>query len=269
MALWHIILIAVIQGITEFLPVSSSGHLALLPILTELEDQGLEIDIAVHIGTLFAVVLYFWTDLKAAIFGLMELLTGKVQNTNAVLALKLIVATIPVVLVGGIIAYLDVNDGMRTITVIGWTMLIFGIVLYIADQWGGVTKNSEDWSVRDAFVLGIWQAFALVPGTSRSGATISGARFLGYDRFSAAKIAMLMSVPTILASGAVLALKVATAETQIALGDIFIAAFFAFLSALAALVIMMRLLRSISFTPYVIYRIILGIILLAIAYGVV
>lgn len=263
----YLLTLAVVQGITEFLPVSSSGHLILMPSLTGNADQGQVIDVAVHIGTLAAVILYFRKDVAQALFGLADLMRGRRDSWGAQLALLLVLATIPVVVAGLILKVTGLSDAMRSIAVIGWAMLIFGIVLYLADQRGSTTKTDRDWTLRDAVIMGLWQAVALIPGTSRSGITISGARLLGYDRHHAAKLSMLMSIPTIIASGALLGAEViATADMQAA-RDGALAAVFAFASALAALGLMMRLLRSISFTPYVVYRIVLGIILLAIAYG--
>ncbi|KMW59697.1 Undecaprenyl-diphosphatase [Candidatus Rhodobacter oscarellae] len=255
-----------IQGITEFLPVSSSGHLILLPNVTGLADQGQVIDVAVHLGTLGAVILYFWRDVRLALSGLPGLVTGRLESPGARLAFLLMIATIPVVIVGAILAATGLDDALRRIDVIGWTMLVFGVLLYWADQRGGTALQDRDWNSRHAWIFGLWQAVALIPGTSRSGITITAGRLLGYDRHGAAKIAMLMSIPTILASGALKGAEVvATADIQAA-RDGAIAAGFAFVSALLALAIMMRLLRSVSFTPYVIYRVLLGVILLWIAY---
>jgi len=267
MSLWHLFIVAVIQGLTEFLPVSSSGHLILLPNLTGLDDQGQVIDVAVHVGTLGAVVLYFWRDVAIAAAGLPRLVVGRVDTPGARLVFLLLIATIPVIVVGLFLKLTGLDDAMRSVAVIGWTMLLFGLVLWWADQRGATGKRAPAWSLRDAVIMGLWQALALIPGTSRSGATISGARALGYAREDAAKLAMLMSIPTILASGLFLGMEVvATADAQAA-RDGAIAAVFAFVSALAALTLMMRLLKSVSFTPYVIYRVILGIILLVIAYS--
>jgi len=265
--LYQLLIIAVIQGITEFLPISSSGHLILLPGLTGMEDQGQVIDVAVHVGTLFAVILYFWRDVSQAILGLPRLLRGKVDTPGARLAWLLILATIPVILFGLLLKLTGLDDSLRSVAVIGWTMLIFGIILYWADQKGPEIKEDSDWNLRDALIMGIWQAVALIPGTSRSGITITAARQLGYKREDGAKIAMLMSIPTIAASGILLGAEVATSADLAIAKDAAIAALFAFLSALLALGLMMRLLRSISFTPYVIYRVILGVILLAYAYS--
>ena len=267
MPLFQLILVALIQGITEFLPVSSSGHLILLPSLTGMQDQGQAIDVAVHVGTLAAVVIYFWRDVRVGLMGLPRALTGRWDTEGSRLAMGLIVATIPTVLFGAFLHFSGFSDALRSVAVIGWTMLGFGLVLYIADQWGKTHKSMDDWSLRDALIMGLWQMIALIPGTSRSGITITGARQLGYNRKDGARIAMLMSIPTIIASGVLLGAEVAI-EADIALmRDMGIAALLAMGAALAALALMMRLLKSVSFTPYVIYRVILGIVLLGIAYS--
>ena len=266
MPLFHLLLVAVIQGLTEFLPVSSSGHLILLPNLTGLEDQGQAIDVAVHIGTLFAVILYFWTDVKLALIGLSRALTGRIDTEGSKLAFLMIVSSIPVVAFGLLLKLTGLDDEMRSIAVIGWTMLVFGIVLYWSDQAGETNREAKDWSLRDAMVMGVWQAIALIPGTSRSGITITGARFMGYKRSDAARLSMLMSIPVIIESGALLAGETVYEANFGMMRDSAIAAGFAFVSALLALSLMMRLLRSVSFTPYVIYRVLLGLILLGIAY---
>jgi len=266
MTLFHLFLVAVIQGLTEFLPISSSGHLILLPELTGMADQGQVIDVAVHIGTLGAVVLFFWRDVRAALIGTGQLATGQRDTAEARLALGLILATIPVILFGLALKITGLDEQMRSMAVIGWTMLIFGLILYWADQNGPETLVAKDWSLRHALIMGLWQAIALIPGTSRSGITITAARYLGYERSDAARLSMLMSIPTILASGVLLGAEViATADAESAKNGA-IAAAMAFVAALAALALMMRLLRSVSFTPYVIYRVILGAILLVIAY---
>ncbi|MGR3514633.1 MAG: undecaprenyl-diphosphate phosphatase [Paracoccaceae bacterium] len=265
MPIFNLILVAIVQGITEFLPVSSSGHLILLPNLTGLADQGLVIDVAVHVGTLGAVILYFWPDVRRALLGLLKIQNQ--SNPDARLALGLIVATIPVVIAGLLLKLSGLDEALRSIAVVGWTTLIFGLVLYWADQSGPVAKTAQDWSLKDAIIMGLWQVLALIPGTSRSGITITGARQLGYERGEAARLAMLMSIPTIIASGTLIGIDVAASMDAAAARDSAIAAAFAFLAALGALHFMMRLLKSVSFTPYVIYRVVLGIVLLAIAYG--
>ncbi|KNG93605.1 undecaprenyl-diphosphate phosphatase [Pseudaestuariivita atlantica] len=262
MALYHLFLVAIIQGVTEFLPISSSGHLILLPNLTGLADQGQVIDVAVHVGTLGAVVLYFWRDVRLAASGIPRLLRGKVDTQGAWLALCLAIATVPVILFGLVLKLTGWDDALRSVVVIGWTMLIFGLVLYWADQFYPSERKAADWSMKHAWIMGLWQAVALIPGTSRSGITITAARFLGYERSDAARLSMLMSIPTILASGAVLSVEVIADADLAAARDASIAAVFAFLAALLALSLMMRLLRSVSYTPYVVYRVVLGVVLL-------
>lgn len=266
MPILHLLILALIQGITEFLPVSSSAHLILLPSLTGAADQGVTLDVAVHVGTLFAVILYFRRDVALASRGVFDFVSGDRQTEGAKLALYLVVATIPVILVGLILKVTGLMDQLRSITVIGWAMLVFGLVLYWADQ-RGETGKSGKWSLRDAIIMGLWQAVALIPGTSRSGATITGGRLLGYGRERAARLSMLMSIPTIVASGTLLAADVVGQADWAMAKDACIAAGFAFIAALFALTLMMRLLATISFTPYVIYRVALGVVLLAIAYS--
>ena len=267
MPLFHLILVALVQGITEFLPVSSSGHLILLPKLTGLHDQGQTIDVAVHVGTLFAVVTYFWSDVRPALAGLPRMLSGRIDTPGARLAFLLIIATIPAILLGLVFKLTGLSDAMRTLKVIGWTMLLFGLLLYWADQRGATTKAASDWSMKDAIQFGLWQAIALIPGTSRSGICITAGRMLGYARHDAAKVAMLMSIPVIFASGALSSMELIATTNAQAAKDSVLAAALSFLAALAALSLMMRLLRSTSFTPYVVYRVALGLVLLVAAYS--
>ena len=267
MPILHLILVAVLQGITEFLPVSSSGHLILLPNLTGMQDQGQIIDVAVHIGTLGAVVLYFWKDIRRAARGIPKVLRRQIDDPDATLALGLLIATIPVIIAGLIFRMTGFDDMLRSVAVVGWMTLIFGLVLYWADRTGPTNKAAANWGLKDAAIMGFAQVLALIPGTSRSGITITAARRLGYAREDAARLAMLMSVPTILASGVLLGAEVAFTMDSAAARDAAIAAVFAFVMALGALALMMRLLKSVSFTPYVIYRVILGVILLWVAYA--
>ncbi len=266
MSLIYILILAIIQGVTEFLPVSSSAHLILLPALTGAEDQGVILDVAVHVGTLFAVMLYFRSEVGEMFTGLFDLLRGNVQSAGAKLFILLAIATLPVIVFGLVLKLTGLSDALRNITVIGWTMLIFGGVLYLADR-RVAPANDRQWTVRNAIIMGLWQALALIPGTSRSGATITGARFLGYNREQAARLSMLMSIPTIIASGVLLGADVVDSANWELAKYAAIAALFAFGAALLALTLMMRLLRSVSFTPYVIYRVALGLILLGIAYS--
>ncbi|MDG2407136.1 MAG: undecaprenyl-diphosphate phosphatase [Paracoccaceae bacterium] len=267
MATFHLLLIAVLQGVTEFLPVSSSGHLILLPAMTGLEDQGQVIDVAVHLGTLLAVMLYFWRDVLLILGGIPKLIYGRVDSPGAKLAFLLLVATVPVMIVGLLFKLTGIDDFMRgSVALLGWTMLGFGVMLWWSDRTGATGETVASWSLRHAVILGLWQALALIPGTSRSGICITGARHLGYGRTDATKLAMLMSMPTIIASVTLLAAEVAGTADYAIIKDAAMAAMFAFFAALAALIFMMRLLKTVSFTPYVIYRVLLGLSLLVWAY---
>ncbi|MDG1456307.1 MAG: undecaprenyl-diphosphate phosphatase [Pseudoprimorskyibacter sp.] len=266
MPLFNLLILAIIQGVTEFLPISSSGHLILLPKLTGMQDQGLMLDVAVHVGTLFAVMIYFRRDVALAVSGVPDLLRGRITEPGARLAGLLIIATVPVIIVGLILNLTGLETRMRSIAVIGWTMLGFGLVLYWADRLPQ-RRVAESWNMRDAVIMGLWQALALIPGTSRSGITITGARVLGFDRDDSARLAMLMSIPTIIASGALLGIEAVATANANDVQQAAVAACFAFLSALIALAVMMRLLTRISFTPYVVYRVVLGGVLLWIAYS--
>jgi len=267
MLVFHIILVAIIQGITEFLPVSSSGHLVLIPLFTNWEDQSLTIDVAAHIGTLLAVIVYFRKEVIRILQGAIDVCKGQFQTPDSMLFLGLVIATIPVIIIGFIIFLLDLSILFRSLGVIGSTTLFFGLVLYACDRMKKNNLTLGNFSVRHAFILGLFQVLSLVPGTSRSGIVISGARFLGYSRREAARIAMLMSIPTIIAAGTLTGLDLIGNSNPGKLTDSLIVVLISFVSALGALGIMMRLLNFVSFTPYVIYRIILGLFLLFLAFG--
>jgi undecaprenyl-diphosphatase len=174
-------------------------------------------------------------------------------------------ATLPVMVLGLILKLTGLSDALRSITVIGWSMLVFGILLYWMDQRAQSTRQLQDLTLRDAWILGLWQALALIPGTSRSGITITGALNAGFTRKEAARIAMLMSIPTIIASGALTSLDLIGGTVP--LRDTSIVVALSFAAALLALSLMMRLLNSLTYTPYVVYRIGLGLTLLTIGYS--
>ncbi|MCY4301262.1 MAG: undecaprenyl-diphosphate phosphatase [Aestuariivita sp.] len=267
MFLLHLVVLAVVQGLTEFLPVSSSGHLILVSEIAGAQSQGLVIDVAVHVGTLGAVILYFWSDVRNILAGIGRLVRGRVDTSGAFMALCLGIATVPIILVGFVLHVMGWIEYLRSVTLIGWTMLIFGIVLYWTDRAGTQTRTVEGWRLRDAAIMGVWQVVALIPGTSRSGIVISAARHLGYTRRDAARLAMLMSIPTILSSGVLLSVDLTIEQNLQMAYDAALAAFLAFLAALLSLGIMMRLLQYFSYTPYVVYRMVLGVVLLMMAYS--
>ena len=268
MTLFHLVLFAIVQGITEFLPISSSGHLILMhQYLGTAEADALALDVAVHVGSILAVILYFRAEVTRAARGGLELLRGRIGSPDAFLALCLAVATVPALIAGGILAVTGWVDLLRNLTVIGWTSILFGIALWWVDRRAPETRSLDGWTLKHAVQIGLWQAVALIPGVSRSGITLTAARGLGYARREAARIAMLMSIPITLATGGILALDALKApDLGALLVPAAIGAALAFLAAYAALALMMRFLNAVSFTPYVIYRVLLGVVLLGIAY---
>lgn len=268
MALTHIMVLALIQGITEFLPISSSAHLTLVPIVTDWPDQGLVIDVAVHLGTLVAVVVYFWRDLVAMWTGLWRLLKGR-RDPQARLAGQIILATIPILSAGyAFDAY--VGELFRNVTVIAWATIGFGVFLYIVDRMTMTVRRLGHVTYLDAIIVGLAQVLALIPGTSRSGITITAARLLGFERHDAARLSMLISIPTIAASGLWLGLRLYQTADLAITRDAAVAASFSFVAAIISITAMMAWIRKSSFTPFVVYRVILGITLLvATGYGVI
>lgn len=261
----QIVTLALVQGFTEFLPISSSGHLILVPIFADWPDQGLAMDVAVHVGALGAVLIYFWRDVWAMAVGLGRQLKGQ-RDPGARLFWQVVLGTIPVVIAGYLLKTMAATDALRSLAVIGWAMIIGGIALWIADRYCMRVKTVAHLPYGEAMVIGISQILALIPGTSRSGITMTAARALGYERAEGARFSLLLSIPTILAAGILLGLEVYqsgnTALTEAAL----VAAALSFVSALIAIALMMAWLKRASFTPFVIYRLILGVVLLAVAY---
>lgn len=267
--LLQIIVLAIVQGITEFLPISSSGHLVLVPIFTDWPDQGLLMDVGVHMGTLGAVIFYFRSDITRMIIAFWKMVTLKkdVNQTDKRLMIALVLSTIPVIIIGALVSKMGWNDTWRTLEVIGWTSIVFGILLYVLDSRCGVTKKLSELRYGHAILMGFAQALAIIPGVSRSGITMTAARGLGFSRTEAARFSMLMSIPTILAAGTLEGLKLVE-SSDISLGaDIFLGAGLSFITALLAIAGLMKWLQNSTMTPFVIYRVILGLGLLGMVYG--
>jgi len=261
----HIVVLAIVQGITEFLPVSSSGHLALVPIFTDWPDQGLIMDVAVHVGTLLAVLLYFWRDILFMAMGLWQFLRGR-KDPGAKLAGLIFLATIPVVIAGYFLNK-QYPGALRSLTVIGWTTFGFGILLFLADRLGMTLRRIEHLRASDALLIGLAQVLALIPGTSRSGITITVARLVGMERSDAARFSMLLSIPAILGAGTLQTVQLIEQGNAQLTNAVFLAAGLAFIAAILSLAILMAWLKRSSFAPFVIYRVLLGGGLLAVAYG--
>lgn len=267
MAFFHLAILSLVQGITEFLPISSSAHLILVPALTDWPDQGPTIDIAVHMGTLLAVLLYFRRDVAAMAKGAVKLAAGK-REDGARLTLHVVAATVPIVVAGVVLVRLDLADSLRSVRLIAWTTLGFGCLLYVADRFGPRVRRMENMVFRDALYIGLAQILALLPGTSRSGITMTAACALGMNRPDGARFSMLLSIPTILAAGTLAALDVYKAGDMGDLGaDAALAAVLAFGAALCSISLLMRWLSYAGFGPFVVYRIILGVGLLIWSYA--
>ena len=264
MSLLQLVILAAVQGITEFLPVSSSGHLILTSELAGWPDQTLKIDVAVHIGTLAAVMLYFWRDLWSIVSDNLRLPkrghSGRRPGRR--LLFYLLIGTIPVLFAGALV-HLYAGDALRNPTLIAATTIGFGVILWLSDHYGITVRRIEHMTLGSVLLIGFSQMLAIVPGTSRSGITITAARIAGFERVAAAHFSMLLSIPVIIAAGAVAGWELhRTGDAQVT-GDAAIAAALAFAIALIAIWFLMQFVRRSSFTPFVIYRLLLGIGLLA------
>ena len=181
MTLEQIIVIAVVQGITEFLPISSSGHLILIPNVMHWPDQGIVVDVMTHLGTLLAVLIYFWRDVWRLIVGTLELFKGKVTDDGK-LAIFIVLASLPAIAFGIFLKKFGYADLERNVAIVAWNTILYGILMLIADMVGPQERTIKNMTLTSALIIGVAQALALIPGTSRSGVTMTAARFLGFTR---------------------------------------------------------------------------------------
>ncbi len=258
----HTIALAIIQGLTEFLPISSSAHLILPSQLLGWPDQGLAFDVGVHVGTLMAVIFYFRQELVTMTRAWGRSLGGH-TDAEGRLAWLVILATLPALVAGFLFGGLVDHYG-RSILVIAATTLIFGVLLAWADARRTEQRKTEGLGVRDACLIGLAQALALIPGTSRSGITITAALMLGFDRQTAARFSFLLSIPVILGAGSLKGLELyqegnGTHWLQVGVGTLI-----AGLSALACIHLFLKWLDRVGMKPFVIYRLLLGVLLLAV-----
>ena len=265
MSIEQILVLAFVQGLTEFLPVSSSGHLILIPAFTGWQDQGIVTDVMVHMGSLLAVLVYFWRDVKNIMGGAMDILRGRV-NPHSRMAMYIGLATIPALGFGALLKFTGVSASIRGVEVVAYGAIFFGILMYVADVVGKRVKKMEDMTLSPALMIGLAQAIALIPGTSRSGITMTAARFLGFERGEAARFSFLLGIPAILAAGLFTTLEAFQEGVGIP-ADALWAAFFTFFAALAAIAVLMALVKRTSFLVFVIYRLALGLLLLAMLHG--
>ncbi len=255
--LLQLAVLSLVQGITEFLPVSSSGHLVLASGVLGWPDQGLEIDIAVHGGTLLAVIAYFRRDVARLLRGFLPGAGAGERRLLAMLAL----ATVPVGAAGVVLHGSGGALLLRDPLVIACATAGFGLLLLVADR-SARTRAMERLEWKGALLIGLFQVLALVPGTSRAGITITAARFLGYRRRDCATLSMLLAIPVIAAAVALAAAEIAVSGNAALTREAALAAAMAFLSALVTIRLLMAWLRRASFTPFVVYRVVLGVALL-------
>lgn len=265
----HILFLSALQGMTEFLPVSSSGHLILFSKFTTFPDQGMGLDVAVHLGSIFAVMIYFSQDVWEIIKGTLKTyFIPNFKNRGNRLFWLIFIGTIPVVIVGFTLRAFDIEFRDEDATrIIGWTILGFGLLLFVADRVGMTIRKVDHLGVLDALLIGFAQCLALVPGTSRSGITITMGRFLGLERQEAAKFSMLLSIPAIVGAATLIGYelyKKADINEMIMAVD---GVTYSFVASIIAIYVIMWWLKKSTFLPFVIYRIILGSILLLNSYG--
>jgi undecaprenyl-diphosphatase len=261
MDLIQIIALAFLQGLTEFLPISSSAHLILLPqMVSGWQDQGLAFDVAVHVGTLSAVVLYFQKELKPMARDWFSSLTTLEQTTNSRLAWAVLFGTIPVGLVG--LIFKDfIELYLRSPLVIAGATVFFGLLLWWADARGNRCRDEYALTWKDVVIIGFAQALALIPGTSRSGATMTAGLFLGLTREGAARFSFLLSIPVITLSGLLVTKDLIEQDAPVDWIALFLGAALAGFTAYLCIHYFLKLLDKIGMLPFVVYRLILGVIL--------
>ena len=249
----EILILSLIQGITEFLPISSSSHLILVSQYLDFREQGLSIDVSLHIGSFIAVLTYFHKEI-------LEFLK------NRKLFFKIFISSIPVMLVGFILVETNLINKIRNLQVISWTTIIFGVLLYISDKCSLEKKIDKSFTYKSAIFIGLFQVLSLIPGVSRSGIAITAARILKFKRYDAAKVSFLLSIPIL---GAVSLFGFKNLFTEANLNFTYlnlISAFLSFVFSYITIKYFLIFIKRFSLNIFVIYRILLGIILLFIAY---
>ena len=258
----QILTLSLVQGLTEFLPISSSAHLILAPRLFGWADQGLAFDVAVHLGTLAAVVGYFRREVAAILAGFFSTLgPGKAVTADARLGWLIILATLPVMILGLLMKGLVEGD-LRSPLVIATTTIGFGLLLWIYDRKSRRARDEWSLSWRDALVIGLFQALAIIPGTSRSGITITAGLMLGLTRKAASRFSFLLSIPTILMSGALVTLDLIRAEQAVDWSPLLLGATLSFVTAYLCIHLFLQFIERMGMLPFVLYRFALGAVIL-------
>ena len=249
------------QGFTEFLPISSSAHLLLPSLLLGWPDQGVLFDVALHVGTLFAVMIYFRQELtKMVLDSLKWLRTGEITE-NSRMAWYLAWGTVPAVFFGGILTLTGWDDQLRALWVIVVATILFALLLLWADKAGRQARGIESLSLKDVLLIGLAQAVALIPGTSRSGITLTAGLWLGFKPEAAARFSFLLSVPVIIMAGGLKLIQLMLNPQLWDLSVLFSAVFISGVSAYLCIHFFLKLIVRIGMMPFVIYRIGLGLVL--------
>jgi len=263
MTLIQIIVLSLIQGLTEFLPVSSSAHLILGSRVFSWPDQGLVFDVATHLGTLLAVLVYFRKDLWNMVVPWLG--SGKGDESSRNLGLTLIIASIPAIVAGGLL-HSWVESALRDTRVIAFSTIGFGLLLWWADARFSRSKLMQDINMKSGVIIGLAQMLALVPGTSRSGITITMGRMLGFDADSAARFSFLLSIPIIAAAGGYGVLRMLLHDAPIDWFQFGLAIVLSALAGWLCIAAFLALLKRVGLVPFVVYRLALGVVLLWIAF---
>lgn len=249
----EIFILSLIQGVTEFLPISSSSHLILISDFFKFNNNNLSIDVSLHIGSFVAVLIYFYKEIINF-------------SKNKILLFKVLLASIPVMIIGYILAETDYIDNLRSIEIIAWTTTIFGVLLYISDKFKLKKNLNQDFGFISVFIIGIFQILALIPGVSRSGIAITAARLLGFKRYDAAKISFLISIPILFAVSVFGIKNILVSESynfsKLNIISIFLSFFFSYIT----IKYFLSFIKKFSLKIFVIYRVLLGIILLILVY---
>jgi len=249
----EIFILSIIQGITEFLPISSSSHLILASKYFNFDNQSLSLDVSLHIGSFIAVIFYFKKD----IFNFFK---------NKELFFKIIISSIPVMIVGYTLVKLNLIEQIRNIKIIGWTTLIFGILLYFSDKFSTAKMIKNNFNYKSALYIGFFQILSLIPGVSRSGITITAGRFLGFKREESVKISFLLSIPTLAAVSTFGIINLSSSDNlNISLLNI-LSILLSFIFSLITIKYFLKYIKNFSLNIFVIYRVVLGIIILILAY---
>ena len=258
----QIVILALVQGLTEFLPISSSAHLVLLPQLLQWSGHGLVFDVAVHIGSLVAVLFYFRAEVRRMLKSWLCSLVGGEADQDSLLAWWVIIGTIPAIIVGFLLQG-PIEEELRAPWIVATASIGFGLVLWLADVCAQRTRTEFELNLKDVLIIGCFQVLALIPGTSRSGITITLGLMLGLTRKAAARFSFLLAMPVIFASGVLQTVRMVTEVHPIGWLDLLLGTVIAALSAGLCIHYFLRLIDRVGMLPFVIYRVLLGLVILA------